>query len=58
VLFYLIWKRANLIGPMISGKKVFPEDPGLAGAPAWRFVLGAALAAALSWWISKGAPLP
>jgi cytochrome b len=58
VLFYLFWKRANLIGPMISGKKVFPEDPGLAGAPAWRMLLGVAAAAALAWWVSKGAPLP
>jgi cytochrome b len=58
VLFYLVYKRTNLISPMISGKKVFPEDPGLAGAPLWRFVLGAALAGAVAWWVSKGAPLP
>lgn len=58
VLFYLIWKRTNLITPMITGKKTFPEDPGLAGAPLWRLVLGVAIAGALMWWVSKGAPLP
>lgn len=58
VLFYWIYKRTNLIGPMITGKKVFPEDPGLAGAPLWRLLVGAAAAFALMWWVSKGAPLP
>lgn len=58
VLFYLIYKRTNLIGPMITGRKMFPQDPGLAGAPLWRLLLGAAAAVALMWWISKGAPLP
>ena len=54
VLFYLFYKRTNLIGPMITGRRAFPEDPGLAGAPAWRLWLGVALAAGLAWWVSKG----
>jgi cytochrome b len=58
VLFYLVYKRTNLITPMITGRKVFPEDPGLAGAPFWRLLLGMAIAGALAWWVSKGAPLP
>lgn len=54
VLFYWVWKRTNLIGPMITGKRTFPEDPGLAGAPWWRLILGVVLAAGLAWFVSKG----
>ena len=54
VLFYLVWKRTNLIGPMVTGKRLFPEDPGLAGAPWWRLILGVVLAAGLAWYLSKG----
>jgi len=54
VLFYLVWKRNNLIGPMITGRRVFPSDPGLAGTPWWRFVLGVALAGAITWALMKG----
>jgi len=54
VLFYLVWKRNNLIGPMITGRRAFPSDPGLAGAPWWRFVLGVALAGAITWALMKG----
>lgn len=54
VLFYWIWKRTNLIGPMITGRRALPSDPGLAGAPVWRLLLGAAVAAAIAWFVSKG----
>lgn len=54
VLFYLFYKRTNLIGPMITGRRTFPQDPGLAGAPAWRLVVTAAAAAAFAWFVSKG----
>lgn len=54
VLFYLVYKRTNLIGPMFTGRRRFPQDPGLAGAPAWRLLLGIALAAAAAWYVSKG----
>jgi len=54
VLFYWLYKRTNLIGPMITGRRAFPSDPGLAGAPLWRLVLGVVLAAALAWFVSKG----
>lgn len=52
--FYFVWKRTNLVGPMITGRRVLPSDPGLAGAPAWRLVLGVALAAAFAWAVAKG----
>lgn len=54
VLFYLFYKRTNLIRPMVTGWRTFPQDPGLAGAPAWRLVVGVVLAAAIAWFVSKG----
>ena len=54
VLFYLFYKRTDLIRPMITGRRAFPSDPGLAGAPAWRLVLGVILAAGLAWFVSRG----
>jgi cytochrome b len=53
VLFYLVYKRTNLISPMITGRRRFPEDPGLAGAPVWRLLVCIALAAALAFGASK-----
>jgi cytochrome b len=54
VLFYLVWKRTDLTGPMITGRRALPDDPGLARAPWWRLVLGVALAGAIAWALSKG----
>lgn len=54
VLFYLFYKRTDLIRPMITGWRKFPSDPGLAGAPVWRLVVGVVLAAAFAWFVSKG----
>jgi len=54
VLFYWLWKRTNLVGPMITGKRALPSDPGLAGAPVWRLIAGVVLAAAIAWMLSKG----
>lgn len=54
VLFYLGWKRTDLIMPMITGRRALPSDPGLAGAPWWRLILGVLLAGAIAWALSKG----
>jgi len=54
VLFYLVWKRTNLIGPMITGRRTLPSDPGLKPASWVLFLIGAVLAAAAAWYISKG----
>jgi cytochrome b len=54
VLFYLIWKRSNLIGPMLTGRRRFAADPGLTFAPWWRVLATAVLAAAVAWILSKG----
>jgi len=55
VAFYLVYKRTNLVGPMITGRGRFARDPGLTFAPAWRVALVAVVAFILMWWISKGA---
>jgi len=54
IAFYLIYKRSNLIGPMITGRRTLDQDPGLAFAPLWRLVLGVVIAAAVAWVASKG----
>src|SRR5258705_9947793 len=54
VAFYLVYKRANLIGPMITGRKAFARDPGLNFPPLWRAVVAVLAAAAFAWWVSKG----
>jgi len=55
VVFYLVYKRDNLVGPMITGVRRFAgEGPTVGIAPAWRLLLCAALAGGLAWWVSKG----
>ena len=54
VAYYLVWKRTDLISAMITGRRLLPSDPGLARAPWWRLVLGAVLAGAAAWFVSKG----
>ena len=51
VAFYLFYKRANLIGPMITGHHRFRTDPGLVFAPLWRAVVATLAAAAFAWWV-------
>jgi cytochrome b len=52
--FYLVYKRADLIGPMLTGRKVSGRDPGLWFAPPWRAVAVGLAAAAFAWWVSRG----
>jgi len=54
VIFYLAYKRQNLIGPMITGRRAFAADPGLRFAPWWSLVIGVVIAFGLMWFISKG----
>src|SRR4029453_4781691 len=44
VAFYLFYKRANLIAPMITGYKRFGTDPGVVFAPLWRAVVATVVA--------------
>jgi cytochrome b len=53
VLYYWAWKRQNLIGAMITGKRRFTGAP-LKAAPVWRLVLGAVLAVGVAWLVAKG----
>ena len=54
VAFYLVHKRANLVGPMITGRQAFSQDPKLAFAPLWRAALAAGVAGATAWFAAKG----
>ena len=54
VVFYLTYKRANLLRAMVTGHHRFQDDPKLTFAPAWRSVVVAAAAGAVAWWVSKG----
>ncbi len=55
VVFYLVGKRRNLIGPMLHGR-AHPEAEGEPMTPAalWRSVLAGALAVLATYWISRG----
>jgi cytochrome b len=54
VIFYLVYKRQDLIGAMITGRRRFAADPGLFFAPLWRAAVGVLAAAAVVWIIAKG----
>jgi cytochrome b len=57
ILFYVVVKRDNLVGPMVTGGKVFaaPVSQPKTG-PMWLAAIAAVLSAALAWWISAGVP--
>jgi cytochrome b len=55
ILYYLLVRRDNLVGPIITGRKRFDGDvlaPRM--APAARAVVGVVLSAAIARWISRG----
>lgn len=55
ILFHLLVKKDNLVGPMVTGAKTFDRDvrqPRIASA--WRAIASAAIAGAAAWWISTG----
>jgi len=54
VAFYLVYKRDNLIGPMVTGWKKVAADPRLVFAPLWRAAVATLVAAGFAWWVSKG----
>ena len=57
IAFYLLVKRENLIGPMITGARRFAEPvtpPRF--APLWRLLVCIVIAMGAMWWISAGAP--
>lgn len=55
ILFYLVVKRDNLVGPMVTGGRLSRgEEQAMTAAPAWRLLLAAGLASALTLWIASG----
>ncbi len=57
IVFYLLVKRENLVGPMITGVRRLPETviaPRF--APIWRLILCIVITMGLMWWVSAGAP--
>jgi cytochrome b len=56
VLFYLLWRRENLIGPMITGRRREPVEGGSAlYFASWtRALAGAALAGIAVWAVRSG----
>lgn len=55
ILFYLVVRRDNLIGPMVTGGRLSRgEEQAMTAAPMSRFLVAAGLAAALTLWIASG----
>lgn len=55
ILFYLVVKRDNLVGPMVTGRRSFDEEvaqPPM--APVTRALIGILISAAIAWWVSTG----
>ena len=55
VLYYWLFRRDDLIGPMVTGSRDGPEgaEP-LRPAPAWRAVIAIVAATLIAWWIWSG----
>ena len=57
IVFYLIIKRTNLIGPMFTGRRsaanVDGPVAGIAPVPLWRLAIGVVLAAAVVWLVAR-----
>ena len=56
VAFYYVYKRQNLVAPMISGSRTVSEvaKEELEHAPFWRFVAGAVIVSGIVWAVSIG----
>jgi cytochrome b len=55
VTFYYAWKRQNLVGAMITGKRKGDMDGGeVQVAPVWRLLIGAAFVSVLVWAVTTG----
>lgn len=55
IAFYAIWKRENLVRPMITGQRRFSVAvTSLRKAPIWSLLVGVVLAAAAAYAIAKG----
>jgi cytochrome b len=60
IIFYLVAKRDNLVGPMVTGSKRWTapsSPPSPRRVPVWRVVAGIVPAAGIAWWVSLGCPV-
>jgi cytochrome b len=58
VVFYLVVKRENLIGAMVTGRRLLATEPKeIRFAPPARVLVGIAIAAAVAWIVMKGGRL-
>ena len=54
ILYYLLVRRDDLVTPMVTGRRdALADGAMMVGAPVWRLLLAAALAAALTWIVSN-----
>jgi cytochrome b len=54
VMYYVLFRKENLIGPMLSGKRAYDNDqPALKTGSVIRLIVGIALAGMLTWWVSR-----
>jgi cytochrome b len=52
ITVYLVFRRRNLIGPMLTGRaKPLGEEAGMVPAPALRFLLAGGIAGVLTAWL-------
>ncbi len=59
VLFYTVFKRDNLIGPMITGRKrIVDREAEPARGGGWLAFAFALAVAVFAWWVAGGALLP
>ena len=54
IIFYAVYKRADLVGPMVTGTGKFRRHPDLSFAPLWRAIVVAVVALLIAWWAAKG----
>jgi cytochrome b len=52
ILFYLLVKRNNLIGAMITGRRRTVPMTEMTPVPGWRVIPGVVLATAVVWWVA------
>ena len=54
IAFYALYKRENLVGPMIHGRKILPPQGSIASGSWPRVGVGAALSIAIVWLTARG----
>jgi cytochrome b len=56
IAYYGLFKRDNLLAPMLSGSREMPEGTApMRPAPAWRAGMALVLAIGCAWWVWSGA---